>query len=90
MACVLWKNYMFKKRSGTITKNGAKMEPWALLGLTFAILGRLGRGRFLMRFWSGKKSATNLTNRTLKHQKGGRTVFLGRPGGMRGGTGEGL
>ena len=65
------------------------MEPWALQGAIFAIFGRLGRGRFFMRFWSGKKSAKNRKKRTLKQKTAVRTMFWGRPGGMRGGTGEG-
>ncbi len=58
MACVLWKNYMFKNRSGKGTKKGAKMElkmelKWSL-GRSrvrlFAIFGRLGRRSFFDAF----------------------------------------
>ena len=78
-----------QKGSQNDAQNGAKMEPWALQGATFTILGRLGRGRFLMRFWSGKKSAQNRKYHAKSAYRGGRGIVLGRPGGMSGGTGEG-
>ena len=39
-------------------------------------------------FWTGKKSAKNLEKSDILVSKVGRTVILGRPGGMRGATGE--
>ena len=42
-----------------------------------------------MRFLSAKKSAQNRKNQQSWRPRALRTLFLGRPGGMSGGTGEG-
>ena len=54
----------------------------------FEILGRSGRRCFFDVFGDNKKSAKILKNPTLWFQRGVRVVISGRPGGMRGATGE--
>ena len=52
------------------------------------ILGGFWRCLIFGVFWTGKKSAKNPEKSDIPAQKNEMTVFLGRPGGMRGATGE--
>ena len=62
------------------------MEPWALQGSFFAIFGSLGRMSFVYPIWErqkvGQKTHPEAQKRNWPEE-------LGRPGGMRLGTGEG-
>ena len=83
-------------RSRKTTKNGCqngsqkrlKWDQKSRGRRIFEILERSGRRCFFDVFWDRKKSAQNQKNPTPWARKGQQTCKMGRPGGMRGATGE--
>ena len=71
-----------------------QMAQKSSLGRSWSIFLRflsvLEGGRFLMRFWIGKKSAKNRKNQQNWRKEGVRIPKLGSPGGMRGTAGGGF